>query len=397
MPKENEFLIHNGQVITPEGIITPGYVTIEDSKITAVGITSDIDDTEWPNRYDAQWNFVLPGFIDLHLQGGFGKAFFDVDEGVIETVSTGMPAHGVTGFIATTALIHGGPESQGGVEPIERLREAIDAYDGPGAEPLGIHVEGPFLNVDHRGGFLPKHILEPDPPLFEAILEAAGDRLRMMTMAPEKVLDSGFIRTLIDRGIVAAVGHTGASAEVTGEAVTLGMHYATHLFNAMAPFHHREPGPVGAVLTRPAIVAELIADGCHVHPEAMRLAVACKGVDGIAVATDGSPCIGLPDGTYERWGFQLTAKDGTVTRIDDNTLVGTAMPMARHLRNLIDATDLPIDRAVRCLTSTPARVMGLESRKGALAAGYDADITMIRDDFEVVATWCRGAWVFGGA
>ena len=112
------------------------------------------------------------------------------------------------------------------------------------------------------------------------------------------------------------------------------------------------------------------------------------------MATDGSPCIGLPDGAYERWGFQLRAENGTVTRVDDNTFVGTAMPMARHLRNLIEATGLPIESAVRCLTSTPAKVLGLQSRKGVLAEGFDADVTILRDDFEVVATWCGGVQMF---
>ncbi len=388
MPAPDRLLIHNGQVVTAEGLITPGYVAIENGVIAGFGSTSDIDDIEWEHQYDAQWNWVLPGLIDLHLQGGFGKSFFDADEGVVQTVSQNLPSHGVTGFLATTAFLHND------VTPIAHLRDAIAAYDQPGAEALGIHVEGPFLNAECRGGFSPEHIHEPDSSLFEEILEAAGDRLRMMTLAPEKVVEAGFIRKLIDRGIVAAMGHTAASAEIAGEAVILGMHYATHLYNAMAPFHHREPGPIGVALTRPEVVAELILDGVHVHPDAIKLAVACKGMTGIAACTDGTPLLGQTDGTYERWGHTLTVKDGTA-RKEDGTLVGTTKPLVKHLEYLSSVTGVPVEEAITAFSATPAKVLGLNDRKGLIQTGYDADIAVISAGFEPIATWCRGVQTFG--
>lgn len=383
MPKENQFLIYNGQVVTPDEIITPGYVAIENGSIAEIGRTSDIDDIEWPHKLDVQWNWILPGFIDLHLQGGFGHSFYTVEPGAVEAVAQNLPRHGVTACLATTALF------DGDVTPVQRLHDAIGSLSGHGAEILGIDVEGPFLNLQQRGGFRPEHIHEADPKLFHAILEAGGDRLRKTTLAPEKAVPAGFVRTLIDRGVVAALGHTSASTELMNEAVTLGMHYATHLYNCMVPFHHREPGPIGVCLTRKELVAEIITDGKHVHPDAVRLAIACKGVEGVAATTDGAPILGQPDGTYERWGYKIDVKDGLAVR-DDGVLVGSTKPFSEHLKFLVKTIGLPIEKAVCCLSSTPAKVLEAADRKGTLETGKDADIVMLDSEFRVVSTWCRG-------
>ena len=334
--------------------------------------------TEASTDIDAAGLYVLPGFVDVHVHGAGGSP----DPA---TMARFLPSTGVTSFLPTLAT--SSPEDTlAFVEAVASLSAA------PGAEVLGSHLEGPFLSHGRRGAQPREHLRAPDGAEIERLLAAAKGSLRRMTVAPELPGARSAVERLIQNSVRVSLGHSSCSYEQALEAAGWGASSVTHTYNAMTPFHHRQPGLVGAALACDRLVAELIADGVHVHQAAALALIRARGPQGVAVVTDGLPALGLPPGVYDWLGRRIVS-DGTVARLEDGTLAGSATPMLQVLRNLVD-WGVPLEHAARMVSRGGAILAGAADCKGAITEGFDADLVLMDEKLRLVSTYCRGQLAF---
>jgi N-acetylglucosamine-6-phosphate deacetylase len=377
--------IVNGSVYTPEQVLAPGTVLIEDGRITAVGSADTLAAPPDGPVIDAEGKAVVPGFIDIHMHGLMGHDSMGPD---MAYVIRDLPAFGVTAFLGTTLTL---PRDEvfAGLEAMARVLDAPPA----GARCLGIHLEGPHL-APERPGMATSEWFEPlSWEGFQELHAAAGGHIRMLTFAPEVDGAMASIPRLVEAGVVPVIGHSDATFDQVAQAVQLGLSHATHTFNAMRPLHHREPGVLGAVMYFDEIVAELIADGVHVHPAAMAILLRVKGLERVALVSDAAPLAGLPDGEYEWEHKPVFVRDGSC-RLTDGTIAGAHALLDTGVRNLVNLVGLPLEQALVPATRVPADVLG--ERKGRLAAGYDADIVLLDRDYTPVLTMVGGDVVYHG-
>jgi N-acetylglucosamine-6-phosphate deacetylase len=365
------------------GRLARGAVVIDGGAIARVAIEGDEAAGDLPPRViDAA--IVTPGLIDLQCNGAFG---YDAGGGAgdLAALAARLPATGVTAFLPT--LISGDAASYGAA------LDALDAARGaPGAAALGLHMEGPFLAEARAGAHRPDAIAAADPGVFDQPL--ARGALRLVTLAPERPGALALIRRLRQHGVAVSVGHTDARYEEVAAAAAAGATMATHLYNAMSPLAHRAPGAVGAALTDDRLVAGLIADGVHVHPAALALALRAKGPDRLALVTDATAAAGLGPGRYQL-GARTIVCDGTSVRLEDGTLAGSALTLDQAVRNFVRFTGAPPEAALHMATAVPARILGLTS-KGRLAAGCDADLVLWSADLRVTTVYAAGRRAAGG-
>jgi N-acetylglucosamine-6-phosphate deacetylase len=291
----------------------------------------------------------------------------------VEQVIEALPGTGITGFLPTTVSA-----------PIDSLVEALRAMarvleDPPlGAKVLGIHLEGPWVSPRRHGGMRAELCRPLQRNEVRRCQKAARGAVRMITLAPEEHDALDLIPWLVNQGIIASVGHSDADYDTISRAVAVGLNHATHTFNAMRPLHHRDPGTVGGVLDHDGIVAQLIADGHHVDPVAMRLLVRIKGTGRVCLVSDAMFVAGMPPGEYN-WDGRTLVRAGETSRFLDGALAGSAMSLNDMLRVVVEKVGLPFADAVRMASDVPAQVLGL--RKGRLAAGYDADVVVLNEDY----------------
>ncbi len=333
---------------------------------------------------DASGLYVSPGFIDLQVNGGGGHNFTDAREGEIQEIISLHAGHGTTGLLAT--LITG---------PMGQLREAMEAIArarATGAKVvLGVHFEGPFISPERPGAHNHEYILKPSLEQFRALTANYRDLIKVVTLAPELPGGDRLIEE-IQEFAVPALGHSNATYEEARAAVERGVRLFTHIFNAMSGFHHREPGAVGAALDSDAMVS-LIADGVHLHPAAVRLLLKVKGIDKICLITDSISAAGLGDGRYSLAGQEVFVESG-VARLADGTLAGSTLTMEKAVKNFLEFTGCSLPEAVRAASLNPARLLGLERRKGTIAVGKDADLVIFDEAFNVHYTIIGGEIVF---
>lgn len=379
-----EIAIVGGRVVTPLGVIDGGRVVLRDGLIAAVGAESGTPVPSGSEVIDATGLTVVPGLIDLHLHGTVGQDFFDGD---LDAISEALARQGVTTYLATlTPAPH-----RELVRAIERLAHHTEQRDSKGQTPnhprrrgdagarmAGIYLEGPYISPQRAGVLDSRFFRLPSISEAAELLRTGRGQIRIVTIAPELDGAQEVIAWLSSQGVIPSVGHSNATLEQVATAVASGLRHATHTFNAMGQFHHRQPGVVGAVLTRDEITAEVIADGHHVHPAAIDLLLRAKGPERTALVSDAAPLAGLSPGEYSWLGRQVTIEEGTA-RLDDGTLAGSVAPLNTALRNLIQATGLPLETALKTATSTPARILGLNS--GAIEVGKEADIVALDDSF----------------
>jgi len=372
----------HARILTPDDEIGRGTVVIEDGRILEVqeGVRPPPQAmvTELPNTT------LVPGFIDIHVHGGGGFSLATPDPEEARSYARWVVARGVTSFVAS---VMADTPAEGEVY----LRAAAQAA-GPvanGAELLGIHLEGPFVNAVCPGALPEGWLRTPDVGLFRRFADAAGGHLRMLTLAPELAGARAILEEAAAAGCVVALGHSDASYEGAREAFAAGARHLTHAFNAMRPFHHREPGLLGAALESHAVTVELIADGVHVHPAAARLLLQAKGAENVALITDGVAPAGLSEGVFHTGGREARLSQGRVT-LADGTIAGSAATMDVVVRNVVEWGLVPLADAVRMASTVPARVMGVDGRKGRIAPGYDADLVALDEELRVAMTWVGG-------
>lgn len=336
---------------------------------------------------DAGGRILAPGFIDVHIQGAGGADVLDATPEALETISRTCARFGVTGFLATTVYK---PEQEN--RHVSVAADCVDRDLG-GARLLGIHLESPFIAAEKRGMIQPDCIAAPSQAVLEEIYALGGDHLKMMVLAPELSGNLEIARVLVARKTVACLGHTAASYDEARRGFDAGISHVTHLFNAMPAMHHREPGPLGAVFETPSVTCQVITDGVHIHPSVVRLACALLGPERFVTITDGMQAMGLPDGKYIYNDIEYEARDGAA-RYADGTLIGTALGLNRMLARLMDFTGCSLAEAINTATQNPARILGLQDRKGTVEVGKDADLVLLEDDLSVYATILGGQLVY---
>jgi N-acetylglucosamine-6-phosphate deacetylase len=323
---------------------------------------------------------LVPGFIDVHVHGGDGADFMDAHGEAIERILTFHAHHGTTALAATT-LSASRADLQNAVDSIAR------SLPEHGAEVVAIHLEGPFINAERAGAQDRQSIRAADIHELAALIAQAPRVRWIVTVAPE--VDGA--RTLIEHfreRVLFSIGHTSADHALTVAALEWGASHFTHLYNAMTPLHHRDPGVVGAALTSVDATAELIADGVHVHPAALRIAVNAMP-HRIALVTDAMRACGLADGTYKLYDYEVTVADGAV-RLADGTLAGSVLTTGGAVKNMVELAGLPIETVIPLATEVPARIAGCADRKGKIEIRYDADVVQLTEKFEVERVWVRG-------
>ncbi|HEY3054918.1 MAG TPA: N-acetylglucosamine-6-phosphate deacetylase [Thermoanaerobaculia bacterium] len=335
-----------------------------------------------PAATDRVRGLIVPGFIDIHVHGGDGADFTDGDPDANERILDFHAKHGTTAMAATT-LSASRADLQKAVKAIAET--AINAATG--AEICGIHLEGPYINPRNAGAQNTASIRPSDIQEMTTLMSEAPRLRFMMTIAPE--IDGA--RALIEhfRGrVLFAIGHTGGMFADAVAALEWGASHFTHLFNAMTGMHHREPGVVGAALESVNATAELIADGVHVHPAVLR--IACTAMPNrIALVTDAIRATGMAEGKYKLYDYEVTVADGTA-RLANGTLAGSVLTMAAAVQNMVELAGIPIEKVIPMATEIPARILGVADRKGKLENGYDADVVILTEKFEMERVFAGG-------
>ncbi len=335
---------------------------------------------------DLEDDWIVPGLIDLHVHGGGGAQFNTTDPDEVTAALAFHARHGATGMLATTVSAPPG-------ELAASLAAIAQAREGPaGRMLLGVHLEGPFLSAQRPGAMDPETFIAPDAAIVAELLAAADGAIAMMTIAPELRGALELVQRLTASGIVASVGHSEATYEQTVAAVSVGVRAATHTFNGMAPFHHRNPGLLGAVLDLPAVSCELICDGVHAGPVAIRLAHRAKGTAAIRLVTDAISATGMADGDYRLGRTAVRVRNGRTSVGTGGSIAGSTLTIDAAVRNAVRFLGVQLSEAVTMASANPARLLGLHHRKGAIAPGMDADLTVLDDDLRARATLVAGQW-----
>jgi N-acetylglucosamine-6-phosphate deacetylase len=373
-------LLKNVNLYLPEPL-GPGSVLIEGDTIAAIYPIGEAL-PGGVRAIDLRGAALGPGLIDVHTHGADGADLMDGGDAVIR-MARFYVEHGVTGFVpaTVTAPFDSIAAAAAGV------RAAMGTAHG-GARVLGVHIEGPFISRERLGAQSPDYALAPTAPAVARLLEIAGDVTRIVTLAPESPGAIEAIYSLVLEGMVVSLGHTVATEAQAQAAFDAGATQVTHLFNGMPPFHHREPGVVGAALMARGVRAEIIADGVHLAPTTVRLALAAKGIDGILLVTDSMAATGCPDGEYDLGPMRAIVRDGEA-RLPSGALAGSTLTMERALVNVARWTDAGLGGAWQMASLNPARQLGL-GQFGRLAPGYQADLTAIDAAGQVVLTMVDG-------
>jgi len=376
--------IKNTTLYSPLERLDNAAVLVDGGRIVAVGYAAAVACPPGAQVLDADGLLLTPGFIDMQFNGGFGDDF-TADPTTIWQVAAGLPRWGVTAFLPTVIT-----------SPLERIAQAQQVVLSEpagfrGATPLGLHVEGPFLNPQKKGAHNPAYL---QLPALEAVAGWSPQTgVRLVTLAPELPGALPVIEALATRGVLVSAGHSTATFEEATMAFDAGARYGTHLFNAMPTMHHREPGLPGALLTDPRPVVGFIADGVHTHPSVISLVWQALGPERLNLVTDAMAALGMGPGSHLLGDFEVTV-DATSARLADGTLAGSILSLDQALRNLIRLTGCTLADALATVTTTPARSLGLDHERGQIAPGYVADLVLLSPELEVRGTVVRGELVY---
>lgn len=382
----DDLVLRGGAVLGPAGWIDDCDVEIADGRVAAVGARLTASGA---GSIDARGRLVAPGFIDVHVHGAGGAMFEEGRDDAVQRICAALPQFGTTGIAATIAAL-----------PPDALRDAVQAIarTAPrvsGARILGIHLEGPFLNPQRAGAQQAAWMRAPSRSELESLQASSGGLIRLLTLAPELPGSLELIGIARALGIAAALGHSQATEEEMLSAIDAGASHVTHLFNASAGLHHREPGLVGTALTDDRLSVELIADGVHLHPRAIDIALRCKPPEKVVLVSDGVAAVGMPPGEIELFGVRCVARDAVRVQATGQ-LAGSRLTLDRAVRNLREwFPSAPIERLLHWASAAPASLLGLSGSHGKIAPGCAADLVVLTPQLEVVCTVVAGRVVHG--
>jgi N-acetylglucosamine-6-phosphate deacetylase len=410
--QDGSWLLVRARVVTPEGVLSPGWIRVTGDRIDAIGPglpppgqDPGLDVVDLPG----QW--LLPGFVDIHVHGGGGTSF---TEGTSDDARNAAEFHLRNGSTTLLASLVTAPLA--GLEAQAATLAGL-ADDGVIA---GLHLEGPFLSPARRGAQNVRYMLAPDVAVFDRLHAAARGHLKVLTLAPELPGAIRMVQAAARAGVTAAIGHTDATAAVTSAAIDAGATHATHLFNGMRPPHHREPGAAGALLDRDEVTCEVIADGVHLHDVTIRLAARAAGPGRLVLITDAMAAAGMPDGSYLLGSMRVYVAGGVARLADEpgpagvpgrppgrpggagdagdtvraGAIAGSTATMAGVVRRAL-AVGLPVTEVAAAASTTPARVLGIGDRTGALRPGLAADLVVCDAEFRLHAVMRQGRWLSG--
>jgi len=376
-------------VITAARLITPDRSIVDPAVVVDDGVIAQMESrtkVELPSakHLDFTGCMLVPAFFDVHIHGSAGRDVMEGTPDAFTTVGKFLARHGVGAYLPTTVTA--------AIDVTLRSLEGMSARiggDTSGARPLGIHIEGPFLSP-HKKGAHPANLLQtPSVELFDRMWQASEGKIRLMTIAPELPNAEEVTAHATSLGVRVSLGHSNADTAATRAGIRAGAVTATHTFNAMRQFDHRDPGLLGEVLTNDDLFAELICDGLHVHPDAVRLYWRAKGSERAMLITDAMSAAGMPDGNYKLGELDVRVINGRCI-IGEDTLAGSTLTLARAVRNFAEFTGASIDDVSKLVSRNPARMTGLEAEAGSLAVGCPADITILSAKNEVVETILGG-------
>nr|WP_305375020.1 N-acetylglucosamine-6-phosphate deacetylase [Photobacterium leiognathi] len=376
------FALHPQRIFTPTGIAYNQYVIVNDGKIEAITETKPLD----CDVTELEGQTLVPGFIDIHIHGRAGADVMDATPQALQTIADALPKTGVVAWVGTTVTA----PWQDIINALQQVREFCQQPKQVGAKLLGSFLEGPYFTEAYRGSHPTQYLKAPSIAALAELKEVAGDSLIRVALAPEYQGSDEAIQWLTAQGIKTSIAHTSANFEQVTTAHQHGADCGVHLFNGMSGLHHREPGCAGAVLFHD-MLAELIADGIHVHPVMMQLAYRMKGYHQLALITDCMRAGGLSDGKYQLGAQMITVTNGEA-RTDDGSLAGSTCSLDQALRNMIMLAGVPEWEAVQMATSVPAKYIGIDDKLGFIKPGYNASFALLDPQFQIQATLIDGQW-----
>ncbi|MFQ6130545.1 MAG: N-acetylglucosamine-6-phosphate deacetylase [Armatimonadota bacterium] len=373
------------RALTPLETIEDPVLLVEEGRIAALGAAAQVGVPAEAQVLRFDGCTLAPGFIDIHIHGCRGRSVSAASREALAEMSAYMATRGTTGFLAG---IPASPEDVT-LRALDACVEAAE-HGPPGAQMVGVHLEGPFLNPDKKGAQPEDCLRPPDHDYADTLLERGRGTVRIMTVAPELPGAVELIRHLVDRQVAVSLGHTTATFDQAVRGIRAGATLVTHTYNTMPPFHHREPGMIGAALTSDEVYGELIADGVHVHPAAVAIVVRAKQPQRVVLVSDAMEAAGMADGEYDLAGQKVRVKEG-VARLDDGTLASSTLSMDRAVANVMEFAGVGLEEAVLMASTNPALAIGLRAQRGTLAEGLDADIVVLNEELGVEMTMVGGA------
>ncbi|HLR94895.1 MAG TPA: N-acetylglucosamine-6-phosphate deacetylase [Jiangellaceae bacterium] len=372
-------LLDGARLVTPDGVLDPGWIELDGDRIVGLGPGAA------PRAPDEQLDraLVVPGFVDLHVHGAAKAAYMSGDPEQANAVAALHRQHGTTTTMAslvtgTTAELE---------HAIGALAELVE--DGRLA---GIHLEGPYLSEARCGAHDPALLRDPEPASLQRLLDIGRGTVAMVTLAPEREHGLEAIRRVVDAGAISAVGHTDADYDTARAAIEAGVRVGTHLFNAMAPLHHRDPGPIAALLEDSRVAVELVCDGIHLHPATIRLAAQAAGPARVALVTDAMSATGVGDGDYTLGAQAVQVRDGVARLAAGGSIAGSTLTMDAAFAFAV-RTGFDLPAAVAASSATPARLLGIDDEVGHLAVGLRADLVMFDRELRLQRVMHRGSWL----
>lgn len=389
MKNKKYLIIKNGTVITPQHEIRDGIVIVQDDKIIDVGKRGEVEEPLNSEILDAENNYISPGLVDIHVNGAMGADVSKVDSDTFSTMGNFFAKYGVTSYVGTT--ITAAPADI--IKALQFARVYKKEANNEGSELLGIHMEGPYLSSEQSGAHPKQFLFLPNSNHYLQFLDYK-DVLLKMTIAPEIDGAVQLVKDLKERGIVVSAGHTNGIYSEMKDAINAGITHATHFFCNMSHFRRdnlkRVAGAVETLLYDDRVSGALIGDGWHVGPQLMKLLIKVKGTNRVCFVTDAMPAVGLPDGIHKLGDVEAVVGNG-IARLKDNTAyVGSVTTMDVCVRNGINRLGLSLVDAIKMSSLTPAKIIGVDKRKGSIEKGKDADITIFNSDIKVVRTIGRG-------
>lgn len=373
-----KILLKNGKFVLANRIVS-GDLLVIDGKIKKI---TENENPLYENGIDLKGKYVVPGFIDAHIHGAYGADAMDGTVEALKTISSFVVKHGTTNFLATT--LTSTKEILKNV--LEKIGEVQDK-ELDGANIFGAHMEGPYFDIQYKGAQNEKYMKPAGIEEIKEYLNVKPGLVKLFSLSPKGDAALEAIKFLKENGVIVSVGHSAVYFDDVQKAIKAGLSHSTHTYNGMRGFTHREPGVVGAVLTNDAVMAEIIFDKIHVHPEAVRLLLKAKGVDKVECITDAMSATGLPDGNYKLGELDVYVKDSQARLVSNDSLAGSVLTLDKAFKNVIELGYSIFD-AVKMTSTNVAKEFGLNT--GEISEGKDADLVVLNGDYSVNMTFVKG-------